>query len=101
VLAGTAAAVASTGVTRSDAAADEPVDWSAPTGRPADPVWYTRRVELGLYVAAGVTYVVLGMFHKFLLNWVIGPVWLVAWVWGVPVLVERIRARRRAGRAAT
>jgi hypothetical protein len=67
--------------------------WTDPTGRPGDPAWYTRRVEMGLYVLAGVSYVVLGVFHKFLLNWVIGPIWLVTWIWAVPVLVERIRGR--------
>ena len=69
-------------------------DWSAPTGRPGDPEWYTRRVELALYVAAGVSYVVVGMYLKFLLNWVIGPVWLIAWIWGVPALVDRVRHAR-------
>jgi hypothetical protein len=69
-------------------------DWAAPTGRPGDPGWYTRRIELLLYVAAGVTYVVAGMWFKFLLNWVIGPVWLIAWVWAMPTLVERLRQRR-------
>jgi hypothetical protein len=67
--------------------------WSAPTGRPGDPAWYTRRIELALYLLAGTTYVVLGVFHKFLLNWVIGPVWLVAWVWAVPAIIERFRPR--------
>ena len=52
-----------------------------------------RRVELALYLAAGVTYVGFGMFHKFLLNWIIGPVWLVAWVWLVPALIEAVRRR--------
>ena len=67
---------------------------AAPTGRPGDPVWYTRRLEIALYVVSGVTYVALGMFHKFLLNWVIGPIWLVAWVWAVPEVVDRARRRR-------
>ena len=69
---------------------------SAPTGRPGDPSWYTRRFELGLYLMAGTTYVVLGMYQKFLLNWIIGPIWLVAWIWAVPALVDRFRARRTA-----
>lgn len=64
---------------------------SAHTGRPGDPAWYTRRIELALYILAGASYVVLGVFHKFLLNWIIGPIWLVAWIWAVPVVVERIR----------
>jgi len=66
-----------------------------PTGRPGDPPWYTRRLEVGLYIVAGAVYVLLGMFHKWLLNWVVGPIWLVAWVWIVPVVADRfIRGRR-------
>ena len=60
---------------------------------PVDPPWYSRRVEAALYLAAAVSYVGLGMFHKFLLNWIIGPVWLVAVVWFVPSLVEVVRRR--------
>jgi ACR3 family arsenite efflux pump ArsB len=59
--------------------------------RPVDPPWYTRKVEVTLYALAAITYVGLGMFHKFLLNWIIGPVWLVAWVWLVPAVVDRFR----------
>jgi uncharacterized membrane-anchored protein len=80
-------------VTTSEGAAGE-TDWAAPTRRPGDPDWYTRRIELALYVAAGVSYVVVGMYFKFLLNWVIGPVWLVTWIWAVPALVERLRQDR-------
>ena len=58
-----------------------------------DPPWWSRRVEWALYIAAGVTYIGFGMFHKFLLNWIIGPLWLVAWVWLVPALIEAIRRR--------
>ncbi len=72
----------------SDAAANPPL--SAPTGRVGDPAWYTRQIELVIYVVAGVAYVGLGMFHKFLLNWIIGPLWLIAWVWLVPVLIDRL-----------
>lgn len=70
---------------------------SAPTGRPDDPAWYTRRFELVLYLLAGVSYVGFGMFHKWLLNWIIGPIWLVAWVWAVPVIVDRVRSARGRG----
>ena len=45
-------------------------------------------------MAACVSYVVVGLYFKFLLNWVIGPVWLVAWIWAVPALVERLRQDR-------
>lgn len=61
--------------------------------RPDDPPWLTPRVELFLYLLAGVTYVGLAIFHKFLLNWIIGPVWLVAWVWLVPAALEGVRRR--------
>lgn len=82
--------------TSSDAGVGPPS--SAHTGRPDDPPWYTRRIELILYVLAGVTYVGFGMFHKFLLNWIIGPVWLVAWIWAVPAAIEGVRRRRRRAR---
>jgi hypothetical protein len=78
-------------VTSSPPPADPPL--SAPTGRPGDPSWYTRRFELGVYLVAGTTYVVLGVFHKFLLNWIIGPIWLVAWIWAAPAIVDRVRRR--------
>ena len=61
--------------------------------RPRDPVWWSRRAEVLLYLTAGVTYVGLAMFHKFLLNWIIGPAWLVLWVWLVPVLIDAVRRR--------
>jgi len=63
----------------------------SPPPRRGDPAWFTRRWELGIYFAAGVSYVALGMFHKWLLNWVIGPLWLLAWVWLVPYVVDRLR----------
>jgi hypothetical protein len=85
-------------VTAPDAAA--PLPLSAPTGRPGDPGWYTRGIELGLYVLAGISYIWLGMFHKWLLNWILGPVWLVTWIWAVPALVERLRRRRTGVTAA-
>lgn len=78
-------------MTTSDAT--EPAPLSAPTGRPGDPEWYTRGTELVLYVLAGVSYIVLGMFHKWLLNWILGPVWLVTWIWAVPALVDRLRTK--------
>lgn len=68
----------------------------APTGRRDDPVWYTRRIELTLYVLAGASYIALGMFNKWLLNWIIGPIWLVAWIWLAPLLIDRYLPRRAA-----
>ena len=78
--------------TSSEPSAQPPL--SDPTGRPGDPDWYTRRFELALYVIAGVSYVVLGVFNKWLLNWIIGPAWLVAWIWVAPTLIDRVRTGR-------
>jgi hypothetical protein len=47
------------------------------------------------YGLAGVSYVGLSIFHKWLLNWFIGPLWLVAFVWLGPELVDRVRGWRR------
>ena len=66
-----------------------------PTGRDGDPDWYTRRWEVGLYVVAGITYVIVGMFNKWMLNWVLGPIWLIVWVWIVPGIADRIVQRVR------
>ena len=68
---------------------DRPPDRRAPPHRSPDDPAGTPPVELALYFLAGVTYVGFGMFHKFLLNWIIGPVWLVAWIWLVPAVDRR------------
>lgn len=44
-----------------------------------------------MYVLAGLSYCGFALFHKFLLNWIIGPVWLVAWIVIVPAVIERVR----------
>ncbi len=58
-----------------------------------------RRLSLGetwfWYLVAGVSYVGVAIWHKFLLNWLIGPVWLVAVVWLGPLAVDRVRSRAR------
>lgn len=46
------------------------------------------------YVLAFASYVGLAVFHKWLLNWIIGPVWLVATVAIGPALWDRVRTRR-------
>jgi hypothetical protein len=63
-----------------------------------DPPWYSKRVELVLYVLAALSYCGFAIFHKFLLTWIIGPLWLVAWIVLVPAAIERVRTRRRASR---
>lgn len=53
------------------------------------------------YLAAAVSYIVLGIWHKWLLNWFVGPVWLVAFVVIGPWLTDRIGLTgRRAGEGA-
>lgn len=47
------------------------------------------------YLAAAVSYIVLGIFHKFLLNWIVGPLWLVAVVVVGPAVWDRLRRRDR------
>jgi len=47
------------------------------------------------YTVAAVTYCGAAVFEKGLLNWIIGPLWLVAVVWAGPELVDRLRGRDR------
>jgi hypothetical protein len=53
----------------------------------------SKRVDVLLYLTAGVTYIGLSIYNKWLLDWIVGPAWLVAWVWGVPALYNLIRRR--------
>lgn len=45
------------------------------------------------YLVAAVTYILCGMWQKFLLNWFIGPLWLVVFVVVGPAAWDRIRGR--------
>ena len=49
-----------------------------------------RRLELYVYAAAALSYVVAGFFVRSLvLNWIVGPAWFVAWVTlGTPVVLR-------------
>jgi hypothetical protein len=61
----------------------------------------SRARQAVLYGAAGVSYVVAGVFvTELALSWVVGFAWLLAWVWGVPALGRRLRSsiRRESGR---
>lgn len=49
------------------------------------------------YVVAAVSYVTLGVSHKWLLNWFVGPVWLVTIVVIGPRLVDRVARWWRRG----
>ena len=55
----------------------------------------TGREEWFWYVLAAVSYAACGIWQKFLLNWIIGPLWLVAVVVAGPALWDRVRAPRR------
>jgi hypothetical protein len=61
---------------------------SAPLPAPRPPSKY---IDFFLYASAAVTYITLSIYNKWLLDWIVGPFWLVAWVWGLPALVKVIR----------
>jgi hypothetical protein len=48
------------------------------------------------YLFAGATYVTLGIWHKWILNWLMGPIWLVGIVVVGPWLVDLVRVGRRS-----
>ena len=50
-----------------------------------------RRIELGVYAVAGLTYIATGyVARSAVLNWIVGPAWFVAWVTLVTPLVLRV-----------
>ena len=51
------------------------------------------------YVFAAVTYIVASIWHKWLLNWLIGPIWLITIVVVGPWLLDRARGLRHRGAA--
>jgi len=53
-----------------------------------------RAETVAWYGVAAVTYVGAAVFEKGLLNWLIGPAWLVAVVTFGPPAVDRLRRRR-------
>ena len=53
------------------------------------------REEWFWYLAAAVSYITLSIWHKFLLNWFVGPLWLVAVVVIGPAVWDRLRRRGR------
>jgi hypothetical protein len=60
-------------------------DWGRQLGRSEKILWY------GL---AGATYCAAAIFEKGLLNWIVGPIWLVLFISAGPVLADRLRGRR-------
>jgi hypothetical protein len=63
-------------------------DRSAETPKPIP-----KYVDFLLYAAAAISYISLSIYNKWLLDWIVGPLWLVAWVWGVPALWRLIRGK--------
>ncbi len=53
------------------------------------------REEAAWYLAAALSYVAASILEKGLLNWLVGPVWLVAVVTLGPVAVDRVLRSRR------
>src|SRR5262245_55942165 len=65
--------------------ASDATDWGRRLSRNEKILWY------GL---AGVTYCGVAIFEKGILNWIIGPIWLVFFVTAGPALVDQVRGRR-------
>jgi energy-converting hydrogenase Eha subunit G len=55
--------------------------------------------EWGWYLFAGVTYIAAGIWQKGLLNWFVGPAWLVVVIVVGPPLLDRLRGRGGDGDA--
>ena len=53
----------------------------------------SKYVDFFLYAAAAVSYIGCSIYNKWLLDWIVGPLWLVAWVWGLPALWRLLRGR--------
>jgi len=60
---------------------------------PTAPTRPSKYVDFLLYAGAAVSYITLSIFNKWLLDWIVGPLWLVAWVWGLPALWNLVRGR--------
>jgi hypothetical protein len=58
-----------------------------------DPGRLSPGVELAWYVLAGVTYIAAGSVHKVLLTWLVGPAWVVVWLWFGPAVLDLHRLR--------
>ena len=57
---------------------------------------WARYEQFFLYAIAAVTYIILGVFlQTFVLNWVVGPLYLLLVVWIIPDWIRNLRLRRR------
>lgn len=48
------------------------------------------------YLFAAISYILLGIWHKWLLNWFVGPVWLVVIIVAGPWLTDRLGITNRS-----
>ncbi len=53
----------------------------------------TGAAEWCWYVVAAVSYILAGIWNKWLLNWLLGPIWLVAVICLGPPIASGIRVR--------
>ena len=51
---------------------------------------YVRHEYAVIYLVAGVTYLLVALRTKAVLNWIVGPLWPVAFMWWGPRLVRRL-----------
>lgn len=89
-------------------ASDPDVDQSPPSPGTVDFRGSRRLVgaeEWFWYLAAAITYITLGIWHKWLLNWFVGPAWLVAFIVVGPWITDRLgmtgRSRSALGSAGS
>jgi hypothetical protein len=70
---------------------EEPRPPDAGTPREGDVGTPSKYIDFVLYFTAAATYIPLSIYNKWLLDWIVGPFWLVAWVWGLPSLWKLVR----------
>lgn len=83
-----------------------PGESSSPCGRSAvnalsagkklkQPFWELfSRDEILHYSIAAAAYITLGVFlQDVVLNWVIGPLFIVAWMWWIAPIIDKARSR--------
>ena len=46
------------------------------------------------YLFAGISYILVSLRYKYLLNWLVGPLWLVVVIWVGPLVSDRLRGRK-------
>ncbi len=58
----------------------------------------TGTAEWAWYLVAAVSYILAGIWHKWLLNWIIGPIWLVTIICIGPPALDRLIGALRGRR---